>query len=132
MQPAFFPTFLSPYGLASEPSSFQEIPFRKNLLQDAYTAITPPPPSPPGSQKVFDIWTMEIAQAVSFPCYFVFASLQLHVVVSLHISPSMKKPSPSPSLPYARIYSIFLSPHLLCCFHFPLSFSVSSFLLLSS
>lgn len=73
MQPAFSPTSLSPYGLASEPSSFQEIPFRKNLLQDAYTAITPPPSTPPSSQEAFDIWTMGIAQAVSFPCYFIFA-----------------------------------------------------------
>lgn len=47
VQPAFSLTFLSAYGLASEPSSFQEIPFRKNLLQDAHKAITPPPPTAP-------------------------------------------------------------------------------------
>lgn len=129
VQPVFSLTFLSPYGLAWEPSSLQEIPFRKNLLQDAYTAITPPPaPLPPGSQKEFDIWTMELAQAMFFPCYFVFTSLQFHIVVSVHISPSMQKPILLRHLPYTHIYSVFLSPHLLSCFRFILSF-VSSFLL---
>lgn len=83
---------------------------------------------PPGSQKEFDIWTMELAQAMFFPCYFVFTSLQLHIVVSFHIIHSMQKPIPLRHLPYTHIYSVFLSPHLLGCFHFILSF-VSSFLL---
>lgn len=75
---------------------------------------------------------MEIAQAMSFPCYFIFTSLQVPVVVSFHIRPSMQNPIPLPHLQYARIYSIFLSPYLLAGGgdgHFLLSFFASSFLL---
>lgn len=64
-------------------------------------------------QKEFDIWTMEIAQAMSFPYYFIFTSLQVPVVVSFPIRPSMHNPIPLPHLQYAHIYSIFLSPYLL-------------------
>lgn len=131
MQPAFSLTFLSPYRLASEPSSFQEIHFRKKPVTRCLYGYYSSSPPCPASQKAFDIWTMKIAQAVSFPYYFIFASLQLHVVISLHISisASMKKPSPSPRLPFAHIYSIFF---LLMSWVVPIFLCLSQAFLLSS
>lgn len=94
---------------------------KRNLLQDAYTSITPPLPTPWVPRKCFS--RLDNGNSTFFPCYFLFTSLQFHIVISLLISPSMRTANLLPLLPYAHIYPIFLSPHHLCCFHFALSFS---------
>lgn len=82
---------------------------------------------PPSSGFLEGVWRLGNGNSTSFPCYFLFTSFQLHSVVSLHTSPSMRIASPLPRLLYAHIYSVFLSPHHLCCFRFALSFSATRF-----
>lgn len=121
MQPAFSLTFLSSHGPESEPSSFQE---RRTCYKMLIQLLHLLPPPPGFLEDIFDIWTMETAH---FSVLFLFTSLQLHIVISLHISPSMRTANTLPHFPYAHIYPIFLSPHHLFLFHFALSFSATRF-----
>lgn len=101
-------------------SSFQE--GRKPVRRCSYSYYSScPTPWLPGRH-------LDNGNSKSFLCYFLFTSLQLHVVASLHMSPSMRTANPLPCLPHAHIYPV-LSPHHLCCFHLALYFSATRFLL---
>lgn len=116
-------------GQSQSPAVFKKSLLRRTCYEMLMQLLLFLPP-PPGFLE--HVWHLGNGNSTFFQCYFLFASFQLHSVVSLHTSPSMRIASPLPRLPSAHIYSIFLSPHHLCCFHFALSFFATRFLFSSS
>lgn len=116
MQPAFSLTSLSSHGPDSEPSSFQERRTCYEMLIQRWLLL------PPCPGFLEDVWHLGNGNSPSFPCYFPFTSLQLHVVVSLHTSPQHEgsKSFASSSKPTHLSYFSFTSSLVLFPFCFVL------------